>query len=153
MVLIVLLSASAVSFYFFTPWIAVPITILSLVSLRAIQFKFANTTVEDEIHRTIGAYREELPPGLTEVMGLLPRTGSFFGSIILICLGYFAPVSVLSEKELLVRLLILLLGGFGFHYHAPAVGMTRILGFIVPFLCITIPVAGSLLGFRVFGLR
>lgn len=152
MVLVVVVIAGALAFYFLTPWLAVPVTVLAFVTLRAIQFRLANTTMEDDM-RELRQYRKYLPYGQRAAINSLPRTGPFFGSIILIGLGYFIPIPAPPEKELLIHLPPLLLGGFGFWYHAPAVGMTRILGFVVPFLCTLIPVAGSLLGFSVFGLR
>ncbi len=152
MVIVLVVIAGGFLFYLFTPWLAAPLTLLSLVTLRAIQFKFTTSTAEDELSE-LRRYRKYLPLQQRVEIDSVPRTFAFFGSILLMCLGYFIPFPVPPEKELLAHLGPLVLGALGFWYHAPSVGLSRIGGFIIAALCVGIPTLGALLGFSPFSLR
>lgn len=152
MVIVMVVIAGTTFFYLFTPWLAIPLTLLSLVTLRAIQFKLMTNTAEHEL-KELRKYRKYLPLSQRMVIDSIPRTYVFFGSILLMCLGYFIPYPVPQEKKLLAHLCPLVMGALGFWYHAPSVGLSRVGGFIIAALCVGIPTLGALLGFSPFSLR
>lgn len=163
--LIIIALVAGVLLYFSTPWVAVPLTMLSFVTLRAIQFRTLLYTREDvgpyealrQNEYMRAAYGDCLPPGMQMQMSMQPRASAFFSGVVIIFVAYLwryflstsVPVQVLTPNK--VFFLVAFFGAFSVWTQAPSVGMTRGLGFAVASLCIAIPGIRLLLGFSLFG--
>lgn len=127
---------AVVLFYFFSPWVAAPGTLLVITANAAIRFK----------RRTVGGLRDtHLGPGPQ------PRTPAFLICIATILAGYFFPLGgVVIGDDTWLRIPVIVIGALSLWYHSPAVGLSRVGGGTVAALSILIPVLGMLLGYTPF---
>jgi len=159
MLIAIALVVAVLASYYTTPWFGVPFALLLFVTLRALQFLALLYSREDvgsyEHLRQIEYQRRTYDQlGLTPPLEILmaPKPFPFFvmtlTMMFLLAVRWFAGADNIPNSMFFTGLG---LGLFGMWFYAPAVGISRGLGFIIGAISIAGPTGAYVLNALPFG--